>query len=246
MQDFKTISVGALEPSEISLTEHNLLLYVKNGSVTVLSEGSVYNLSSGKGLIIPPMREFCLKVNSPSLRGFQILFDSFPEIPIIFTLSTGPKSPLRLISRNFFEHADSNINIHADGVVECALTDIRNSLDNVHLSDSSMYKNPALMAKAFMDKNFSCDIIAGDVADFCAVSESFLNKCFTSRFGITPKQYILKKRVTCAKKLLETTNLSSREISSAVGFISPQRFNDVFKKNTALTPLEYRATFRII
>ena len=46
----------------------------------------------------------------------------------------------------------------------------------------------------------------------------------------------------CACRLLETTDLSAREIGERVGFVESRYFYQVFKKYTGKTAFEYRAS----
>jgi AraC-like DNA-binding protein len=54
--------------------------------------------------------------------------------------------------------------------------------------------------------------------------------------GKTPKDYLLEKKMTYAKKLLLTTSMSILEIALAVGFDSTSHFIKVFKNKYNLTP----------
>jgi len=55
---------------------------------------------------------------------------------------------------------------------------------------------------------------------------------------------LINTRIERAKELLECTDEKVSEIALSVGFSSQQRFNEAFKKNTGMTPLEYRRKMR--
>lgn len=59
--------------------------------------------------------------------------------------------------------------------------------------------------------------------------------------GINPNQYIRTFRLAKAKTLLVTTNLSIALIAAECGFAYQNYFSRIFKKETGLTPTEYRA-----
>ncbi|MDP4118281.1 MAG: AraC family transcriptional regulator [Bacillota bacterium] len=96
-------------------------------------------------------------------------------------------------------------------------------------------------AKDYIDKNFNKEIGVSDVAKYVFLSESYFSHCFTQNFGISPKRYILEKRIASAKTMLAETTMSSGDISAAVGFSSPQRFNEIFRLIEGTTPTHYRA-----
>ena len=74
-------------------------------------------------------------------------------------------------------------------------------------------------------------------AGYCA--DRFRN-IFKSRLGITPKRYILDKRLEQAEHLLVQTDLPLQEIAASVGFEYYSRFSLFFKEKTGLSPQAYR------
>lgn len=57
---------------------------------------------------------------------------------------------------------------------------------------------------------------------------------------MTPMQYIISVRMTNAQQLLGTTEYNITEIASVVGYDNPLYFSRLFKKQTGLSPTEYR------
>ena len=53
-------------------------------------------------------------------------------------------------------------------------------------------------------------------------------------------EYIAGQKVAESKKLLKETNLKIYEISDRLGFESAFYFSKVFKKNTGMSPKDYR------
>ncbi len=75
--------------------------------------------------------------------------------------------------------------------------------------------------------------------DLLGVSRSGGYDLFHKVFGISPKEYILRRKVVMAKKML----LENRDISTIayeLGFSSSQNFATTFKKLTCLTPSAYK------
>lgn len=63
---------------------------------------------------------------------------------------------------------------------------------------------------------------------------------FKSHYQTSPLQYLHRVRIQAAKNLLVETNLKVHEISYEVGYENVNHFIAHFKKNTGLTPTEYR------
>lgn len=57
---------------------------------------------------------------------------------------------------------------------------------------------------------------------------------------MSPKKYILHKRIERAKELLCVTDAGIFEISNSVGYEDQFYFCRIFKKMTNLSPSEYR------
>ena len=68
---------------------------------------------------------------------------------------------------------------------------------------------------------------------------------FKHSTGLPPIEYLQQVRMERAKKLLEQTNLSVADIVVEVGYTDPKSFRKIFHKIVGITPLEYRAKFKI-
>lgn len=68
-------------------------------------------------------------------------------------------------------------------------------------------------------------------------------RIFNKYLGLTPYQYILKKKVDKAKELILEDNNSLVEIAIDLGFLSYSNFSKIFKRETNYTPDQYRKVF---
>ncbi|MEO8384656.1 MAG: helix-turn-helix domain-containing protein [Betaproteobacteria bacterium] len=87
--------------------------------------------------------------------------------------------------------------------------------------------------------------VAGVVAE-CGVAERSLKRRFTAATGSAILGYVQNLRIEEAKRLLETSDISSEEIGSAVGYENTAFFRRLFKRCTGLTAGHYRRMFRPI
>ena len=71
-------------------------------------------------------------------------------------------------------------------------------------------------------------------------STSWFIRNFKLYTGITPKQYILKKRIYNAEALLQNTQYNINEIAQIIGYDNPLYFSRVFQKTKGISPSEYR------
>lgn len=92
----------------------------------------------------------------------------------------------------------------------------------------------------YIEENYLYEISPGDVAKYVFLSHSYFTRIFKDETGISPMEYIQNTRVQKAKELLTDTCDNMGDVAALSGFSSQQRFNDVFKKHTEMTPLQYR------
>jgi len=91
-----------------------------------------------------------------------------------------------------------------------------------------------------MHKNSQSKQSIQEYAKLCSISTCWFIHCFKAYTGMTPQQYITDIRVTKAKELLLYSSFNITEIASIVGYDNSFYFSRIFKKNTALSPREYK------
>jgi AraC family transcriptional regulator len=80
----------------------------------------------------------------------------------------------------------------------------------------------------------------GELAELCAISQSHLMRCFKASTGWQIHRYIAAQRISRARSLLAQPGSSCRDVSLSLGYSSPAYFATAFKRQTGLTPREYR------
>ncbi len=96
------------------------------------------------------------------------------------------------------------------------------------------------IAVKYIHNNFERDISLADIAKFVFLSPSYFARAFKEETGVSPINYLLKVRVERAKELIVESNLKISDIALSVGFSNQQRFNEIFKKYTGMTPTQYK------
>ena len=107
-----------------------------------------------------------------------------------------------------------------------------------------MARNVEMLINAldYIEANIAGDFTVEDIASKCYVSVSGLQKTFKYVFHMTVKEYILRRRFTCAARDLLSTEESILDIALKYGYASHESFTRGFKKVWGITPLEYRKT----
>ena len=65
-------------------------------------------------------------------------------------------------------------------------------------------------------------------------------RLFKQATGVSPRQFVIRRRIEAAKILLAARRLSIGEVALAVGFCSQSHFTTSFRRSTGITPGHYR------
>lgn len=97
------------------------------------------------------------------------------------------------------------------------------------------------LAKDAMDRDWREPLDLDAVAAHAGYSCFHFVRAFKAVYGQTPGRYLSGRRIERAEEMLRTANLSVTEICTLVGFTSLGTFSARFKRQTGLSPSEYRA-----
>jgi len=90
------------------------------------------------------------------------------------------------------------------------------------------------------DKYTDETLSLNDAAAAIDVSPNYFSAIFSQEMGMTFIEYVTKKRMDKAKKLLKQSDMHTAEIAMEIGYKDPHYFSFVFKKTQGCTPREYR------
>ncbi|MDD4158621.1 MAG: helix-turn-helix transcriptional regulator, partial [Proteiniphilum sp.] len=78
------------------------------------------------------------------------------------------------------------------------------------------------------------------LADELAISLSQLNKKLNATTGFPSSTYILQVKLAHAKKILSFQNKTIGEVATECGIYDVNYFSRIFKKQTGITPSQYK------
>jgi len=79
-----------------------------------------------------------------------------------------------------------------------------------------------------------------DYADLQSLHANYLSNVIKSKTGKTISTWIMEKTIAEAKTLLQNADTPIKEIAWLLGFAESTHFSNYFKKNTEISPAEYR------
>ena len=93
--------------------------------------------------------------------------------------------------------------------------------------------------KSYIDNNYDKNLNLDLLSRFRFVSKFHLLRLFKKYYGLTPRQYLINKRIEKSKEQLKN-GMSVTETCFAVGFESLGSFSTLFKTKTGKSPSKFQ------
>ena len=122
-------------------------------------------------------------------------------------------------------------------IIDLALEKMRKKTRN-----NTTYQQGIRSVADYINDHYAEELSLETLSAICGLSPSYFTRAFKKMYDCSPSVYISMVRISNAKVLLETTLHSVKEIARKVGYNRSSTFCDAFKKETEMTPNEYRAS----
>ena len=97
----------------------------------------------------------------------------------------------------------------------------------------------------YMEQHITEDIHTDDIARACYCSRSSLEKLFRCMYNISVRDYLIRRRMTCAgKALVERPDKSVLDIAVMYGYSSNEAFSRAFRQVWNQLPSDFRSSGR--
>lgn len=115
--------------------------------------------------------------------------------------------------------------------------------ENLRPDTNHTHLLPAMQAIDYIRELYMNPIQISDIANFCHVSESYLQHVFKKAYGYSPHELLIRIRLEHVCKLLIETDLPVYAIAPRAGFSDPNYLSAVFSKRYGITCLQYRRKY---
>lgn len=92
----------------------------------------------------------------------------------------------------------------------------------------------------YIAQNYHEKIMMKSMADQMHISYDYFQHRFKEIQGESPQQFLVRKRVEAAERMLSDKELSCTEIAYRCGFSNSAQFSAMFKRERGITPQQYR------
>ncbi len=120
---------------------------------------------------------------------------------------------------------------------------ISECVDAERLPDASL-SSRIRMAEQYIRNHYEENLTVSDLAERFGMSPNYFSFAFKKELNCSAVSCLTNARLEKAKELLTGSDLSAADIAQRVGYRESQYFFRVFKRNTGMTPLQYRERAR--
>lgn len=98
-------------------------------------------------------------------------------------------------------------------------------------------------ARDHADQHFTEPLDLAQLAAVARLSKFHFQRLFTATYGVSPAEYVSRRRIERAQDLLRASNLSVTEVCHAVGFSSLGSFSSRFRDVVGESPSEFQKRY---
>lgn len=152
-----------------------------------------------------------------------------------------------LILKNTFSEITDEFSAQQTYYKEKCASILKNLLIELHRTDlkkSIFFSDTLKKIIEYININYKNEIKNSELASIAGYHEYYLNRLFSKHMGISMHKYILNLRIIEGKRMLLNSDIPVSDISAGIGFNSHTHFTTYFKKETGMTPLEFRNNFK--
>lgn len=117
---------------------------------------------------------------------------------------------------------------------------VRSYCDLVEKRSMNSYSEPIRHILVTIDASLAADLSLKRFANELFLNTSYLSALFKKEMGTTLTDYVNKRRIAYAQKLLKSTTLSIQDIATQSGISDIHYFTRLFRRETEMSPREWR------
>lgn len=228
-----------------TLGEHELIVVTK-GTLHIADESTKYSIHANEYLITKPGFQYGYAPSDCSFYWlhFECLQLNIEDEPSISIPYVGTIPSMDRIVSTFSQLNDAILTYHDNHTNNIytftVLLEIYNQLQNKNSSPQSFKDYLLQNVRNYIKWNQGYHLTVNDLAKYFGYHPKYLSSLFHKEMGITLKQYLINETMKTAKMELHNTNRSILSIALSLGFCDGHAFSYAFRKNTGMTPTEYR------
>ncbi|MCI0746934.1 MAG: AraC family transcriptional regulator [Verrucomicrobia subdivision 3 bacterium] len=211
---------------------------LRPGHVTILpAQGSTHSRSDD------PLDVLVLSIDPTFMASAcgELLDDRF-ELMVLHGIEDRFIEGVCLALKKEVEHSGKSGRLYSDSLVTSLAVHLASKHSNRKLS-ALRGGRPAprviRRAKEFIDENSAQDLSLNEIASSVKLSPFHFSRVFKEHTGLSPYQYLLKRRIERARQMLVRGEHSLTDVALEVGFYDQSHFAVHFKRVSGMTPKQF-------
>lgn len=264
-QNFKFYNIDNLDRCYVKLHEHDFMeifIYL-SGSLTYVIEQGSFALKEFDILIVPPHTLHELIIKDKNVLYKRIVLWIYPQyIKQLSSSNTDLLKGILEFSKNgnyLIRNPEFTFTIKPylekiikleeekkygyDLLIENTFRElfiIINEFLEKHNNVIEATGNPVVLKTInYIENNLTSSLSLNEIAEHVGLDAFYLSHLFSKEVGTTIHKYVIKKRLSLAKKKLDE-GFNVKEIIHQIGFRDESHFIQTFKKEYKLTPNKYK------
>lgn len=224
------------------------LIYVIKGILKGKNPDGEATIKAGELVVMPPKKWYCIDCYADeTVYFFCVHFTGYQAeeklkkygisvFPSVNKLSADNQVQKRFKSIfDAFLQEDEYLSEELSCLLERLFVEIARGIKN-----KKSEKTPLSKSLRYINEYYTSEIRTTNLAKMENMCMTAYNKAFKNQFGKSPVNYIISLRMQLAMELLETSDISIKEISFMCGYDDFNYFTRLFKQYVGKTPSEYR------
>lgn len=254
--NIKTISdvqKGRIAPSNTKCKNRHsdCFVFVKTGEAEYTFDGKKYSVSAGNVFYIASGSNYTISVSDENYTFVFVDFFFDDNTDTVFENQIFSSKGITMLENRFealyqlWCMGDFADKIYCKSVIYDIYSEIVKSTLKKYISPDKRYKIEEITE--YISKNIADESLSIEgLSRMYDISEVHFRRIFACVYHTSPIKFITSLRLKKAKELLVCGDIPISEISRICGFKNPYYFSKVFKKETLMTPSEFRRFYENI
>ena len=217
------------------------MIAVAEGDINIILEGKNYRLTNRQAMLIPPLSYHALTANTTgNYRRITALFDISAVPSVLHPEFIQRASEMPVISlphietlKDICQKGDAQFyEPLAQSLMVQIFYDVINTSKKTDPIETDVFLQQAI---GYIDGHLCEKILLEDLAKHTARSKSSFCHLFEQKMNISPKQYILQKKLALANKLINE-GIPAVTAATQVGYDNYSNFYRLYRKMLGKSP----------
>lgn len=220
--------------------DFNDLTFVLKGHLNYVVNGKSVTVNAGDGMFIKA-GNYRIRHKSNDISSYICFnFTTEEEIDLPLLMKNCINSELRLLLM-FYDEALKKLSPRKNEKISVLLKNILLTLYDY--IDSKKNQSLSEQIATYIHLNYTEKLTLKNISEEFFYTPQYCEKIFKKDYGVSIIKYLLNLRIEEAKALLLANTMPPSQIPFLIGFNDYNYFCRIFKKQTGLTPSEYKKLF---